>query len=416
MRVGVAGGWCLSRLLVVMLLFYFEGARGVGGDLEYFAHNLQRLSTHGWGVTMPEYPVPAVALLGAASLLAGALGWAAGFPALLILGLLATDGWFTRVLAKRAGPGRRDALVLWLVGGPVVGGLFLARFDLVVGVVVALTLLTAVQRPRVSSALLAVAVGLKLWPVVLLPSLLASTRRRRPAVVAFAITGAVLAVATLALAGVGRTLSPLVYQAHRGLQIEALTATPVMIARLSDPGRWPVRYSSFKAYEVFGPGVAGLLSLTTVLTLALFAVLGCLWYRAWRGAGPASPEVLVWLTLASVTGWWVSSKVFSPQYLLWALPVAAAGLVLTDSAALRRWCGGLLVACGCTHLIYPWLYRGLIHAGELSWLTVCLLVMRNSLVLLLFLHAVVNAWRLTRRVERAPVLAHSEASRPDRVV
>jgi hypothetical protein len=100
----------------------------------------------------------------------------------------------------------------------------------------------------------------------------------------------------------------------------------------------------------------------------------------------------VWLVLTAVTGFVVVGKVLSPQYLLWLLPVAVAGLAVADSRALRRWTAGLLLACGLTQVVFPLSY-GAITLGEGSpWLAVSALVARNAVMVALLVAAASRCW------------------------
>jgi hypothetical protein len=124
----------------------------------------------------------------------------------------------------------------------------------------------------------------------------------------------------------------------------------------------------------------------------------------------------VWVCLAAVSGYTVSSKVFSPQYLLWLLPMVAVGLLVDPSPKLRAWASWLLVAAGLSHLVYPLLYRYLVIHSWQSVVVVPLLVGRNALVVVLFVVAAREAWRATGDVRESvgeaeaasPVGAHSQ--------
>ena len=394
-RSAILLAWVGTRLLTLVLLFAYEGSHGVIGDVNYFGDSLASLHDVGLAHTLVEYPLPAVGLVGLPWLLAVALGSTGLYPLLVIIGALAVDGAFTVMLASRREPGRNDGVLFWLVAAPLLGGLTLARFDLVAGVLVAAALLVVAQRPRVASVAIALATALKLWPVLLLPSLVAAVRRRRDALVPFLVVGVVVAGACLLLAGWDRLVSPLVYQSDRGLQIESLSASPAMVGWLVDSRRWDVRYSHFKAFEVSGPAVPALIALSTVLSVLLLAGLVLLWWRALRRATPVTPEGLLWLCLASVCAYLFTSKVFSPQYLLWLLPIAAAGLTIAPGRVVRRWSVGLLAAAALSHLIYPVFYRGLVEHGWQSPVAVALLVVRNLLVVGLLVVAGRQAWRAT---------------------
>ncbi len=400
-RPSVLTTWILTRLLTVALLVGFEAAMGASGDVLYFARTLSHVGRDGLAHTLVEYPLPAVAIIALPRLLATAAGTVALYPWMMLLVMLLVDAAFTAVLVRQRAPGREPAIRVWLWAVPLLGGLCLMRFDLVVGVAVAVAMLLLANRPKASSATLAVATALKLWPVILLPVFAASTPRRLRFLWPFVAVGLVVAGACVAVAGWGRLISPLRYQVDRGLQVESVSASPVMAGWLFHPSGWDMRLE-FKAVEVFGPLVSGMLAVSTVLTVLLLAGLVAVWWRVLRQSETLAPGALVWVSLASVSGYTVCSKVFSPQYLLWLLPMVAVGLVLDPSPVLRKWAGWLLVATGVSHVVYPLLYRYLVIHDWESGVVVPLLVIRNLLVLVLFVVAAREAWRATSTVSLEP--------------
>jgi hypothetical protein len=399
----------LTRLLTVALLIVFEAGMGTSGDVLYFGRSLSHVARDGLGHTLVEYPLPAVGVIALPRLLAVLAGSLALYPWMMLLLMLVVDAAFTTVLARQPGPGRAAALRVWLLAVPLLGGLCLMRFDLVVGVLVALAMMLLATRPRAASATLAVATALKLWPVILLPAFVASTRRRMRFLVPFAAVGVVISVACLAVAGWGRLFSPLQYQVDRGLQIESVTASPVMVGWLFHPSGWDM-HLKFKAVEVFGPLVSSMLVVSTVLSALLLAGLVAVWWRALRRPTPLGPGAVVWVCLAAVSGYTVSSKVFSPQYLLWLLPMVAVGLLLEDSATLRAWAWLLLAAAGVSHVVYPLLYRYLVIHSWQSVMVVPLLVARNGLIVVLFVVAAREAWRATGAVAAAADMSSRQAT------
>ena len=152
-----------------------------------------------------------------------------------------TDLAFTLMLA-RARRGLLPVLV-WLLGVPLLGSTAYARFDLLPGVLCGAAVLLVARHPRTAAAVVAVATGVKLWPALVIPPLLAVARPRRAATAVLVGTGLALAGASVVLAGWGRLLSPLTYQSDRGLQIESVLATPAMLAWWHDPARWSVGYA-----------------------------------------------------------------------------------------------------------------------------------------------------------------------------
>ena len=96
------------------------------------------------------------------------------------------------------------------------------------------------------------------------------------------MVGVGLALVSLIFGGWTRLVSPLTWQSGRGLQIESIWATPLMIGRALDAQTWVVGMSKFQAYEIFGPGVSVLLTLSTVATVLGFAAIVGLSVRGFR--------------------------------------------------------------------------------------------------------------------------------------
>lgn len=415
--------WVLTRALVVYWLLGPEpGARG---DLFYYQHSLDALADHGVRGTLAEYPVPAFVLLAIPYLILQVAHLTVAYPTVIVAAALLTDLFFLRFLmgSRRW---RRDqpawlhvtaAEWTWLLVGPALGATTYARFDLIPGVLVGMALLYAVQRPGLAAGFGAMATGVKYWPAIVLPTLAAPAGTRRKTITAGAAAGMVIGVISLVIGGWYRIVSPLQYQGTRGLQIESVFASPAMARWVSNPHDYTVYYASSKAYEVTGPSVALLLHLSSIATLVFALVLAGLWGWSWLVLKDPeqSIDVLVWLVLASVTGFIVTSKVFSPQYLLWVLPGAAAGLVVLRGHRcwnhLAGWTMVLLAATLMTHEIFPRNYDALTaHAADSSAI-VSLLVTRNAIITGLCLVAAGEAvwllWRMRPAKVAEPVEEHA---------
>ena len=130
--------------------------------------------------------------------------------------------------------------------------------------------------------------------------------------------------------------------------------------------------------------------------------------RAWTTATVLTPDGVVWICLAAVTAFMVSSKVLSPQYLLWLLPLAAAAAGLSRGRALVVWSAGLLVVTAATQVVFPELYGELTHRGERAGWAVLALSVRNVLLLGLV------GWAVVASARGVSAAGRSSASRPDR--
>lgn len=385
----MAVAWVATRALLVWLLLGPQA--WVTGDVSYFDSSLAGLGTTGLSGTLVEYPLPAVAVVALPWLVARLVEVDGAYGVLLMTAAVVTDLVFT-VLLGRSGRGPLP-VVAWVLAVPLLGATSYARFDLLPGVLCGMAVLLLARHPRTASVFVAVATGVKLWPALVIPALLAAARPRRAAAAVVVGTGGALAGLSAALGGWERLVSPLTYQSDRGLQIESVLATPAMLGWWGDPTRWTIAYAPSNSYEVTGPMVALLLSGSRLLTL-LYVVALCVGYRRlWQVRDRVCAPTVLWLALASVTGFVVVGKVLSPQYLLWLVPVAAAGLAVADSRLLRVWTGALLLAAGLTQVVFPAYYGEITLGGDRVWLPLLALALRNVVMVVLLGTAAWAAWR-----------------------
>ncbi|MBC3185720.1 hypothetical protein H7347_03880 [Corynebacterium sp. zg-331] len=383
-----ASAWLCSRAL---LLFYAVHQPVPRGDVSYYFRGLEAEARG--ERAMNEYPDASIAPLRLLHRLAD--GDEQAFVIGLMLLLLGLDALFCFLLARRR---TWWALGFWLLFAVALAPLFTRRLDLLPGLAVAAAALFLGRSERCASGLLAVAAALKLWPAALAAGLVGH-RRSAGTWIRLAWFGGGLAAVTAASAltqGWWRVLSPLTYQDERGLQSEAIAATPFLWLRLGDAERWSIRYAPSQSYEVFGPGVSLGLGVSTGLMVAAAASIVTI--AAWRFLRSAEhrPESTRALWLLSTLLIMVSAKVFSPQYLLWVGPLLAVMLAL-DSARPLRWCAAcLLGAAGLTSLVYPVFFGAFLatpaHGGIILVATV-----RNLLIVAATVCAAVWCLRAVRR-------------------
>ena len=209
-----------------------------------------------------------------------------------------------------------------------------------------------------------------------------------------------LALVSLIFGGWSRLISPLTWQSDRGLQIESVWATPLMIFRAFRPSGWQVYISKYQAYEIFGPGAKTWVTISTVATLLGLAVIVALFVRAFR-AGGSDPIAIGFVVMSTVAIMTVTNKTLSPQYLLWlAGPLAALLLLRPDGSdeerrAVSRMSRQLVVLALLTHLIFPLLYNSFLgHKGQVMIVVATLVTAIRNLALVLFtVECCRYAWR-----------------------
>ena len=390
-------GWLVTRLLIFVILST-RAERFVVGDVFYYHRKIAALFSVGLEHTLNEYPTPVVWILW---LPYGAtLGSRIGYLIAFIVLMLALDAAFTRALYVTGGRRHDHAIDFWLIFVFLIGPLSYLRFDILPAVLAGGALLAARRRPWITGALTGLGAAIKLWPALLIPSFLSYKPDRRSAGLAFVAVGFGLALVSLIFGGWSRLISPLTWQSDRGLQIESIWATPLMIVRAFRPRDWVVDMSKYQAYEIFGPGAETWVTISTVATLLGLAMIVALYLRAFRFGG-STPIAIGFVIMSTVAIMTITNKTLSPQYLLWlGGPMAAMLLQRPDGSdaerrAVTRMSGHLLVLGLLTHLVYPLLYDGFLgRQGDTMIIVSTLATALRNLALVIFtVECCRYAWR-----------------------
>ncbi|WP_344658382.1 glycosyltransferase family 87 protein [Catenulispora subtropica] len=280
---------------------------------------------------------------------------------------------------------------LWTLGVAAIGPMAYGRYDLVVTATAVAALTVTLRSKRATAitrgALIGVGAFLKLWPAALLFG--APKRRNGRLLVGVAAAAAVVPTLLLQLFSPG-VLSFLTNQKSRGIQVESVFASPFLV------GKWfgwsgTARPTEFGAFEYFGTGVTAAGKAALVATAAGFAALLLIRRRAAVRGGFPFPAMLADVGLAAVLVAVVTSRVLSPQYLVWLLGVAA--VCLTRRATLMRTPAWLVLgAVSVTQLIFPLFYHSLRGGQVYSGL---ILLGRNAVLVTAAILALRALWRAT---------------------
>ena len=301
-----------------------------------------------------------------------ALMWlcVAALLALAVHGASSLGGSPVRLLAVAVGIG-----LFPLALGTVV----LTRYDLWPAALAAAALAAILsRRERLGLAVLGLAVAAKIYPLVLLPPLLVYVARRqggREAAIGFGWFAAALAAAVLPFAVIAPEglVDSLQRQLERPLQIESLGASVLLAAHqlgLYDPSV----VSTYGSQNLTGSLPDALATAQTVLQAAALVAVWILFAR-----GPATPARLVVACAASVVVFVAFGKVLSPQFMIWLVPVVALLFGRVGLAA-----GALLgAALVTTHLWFPTRYWDLVDLEPVGWLALVRNVLLVALAVLL---------------------------------
>ncbi len=290
-----------------------------------------------------EYPPPNYAFVVMPRLLASHLTWYArvfgGTMAILLVLAAMIAAKLGAGDAPREPDGEAPRIVAFGLLLLAHGSIAVQRLDALVALLAILMVRAAVRGQDRSLGFWAgMIAATKLVPVLILPAILIAggveSARRWSVVALFGALGAALGLGPMIV--LGRESLPLLLQYHsaRGLHVESslgvIYGAVKAIASIRESATL-----DYGSYNFHGAASHALAKASTALTLGLIAVV----LRAARtgnraDGAPVSREPgaardhrttqIVIAALASITALWLGGKVFSPQYLTWALPLVVA--------------------------------------------------------------------------------------------
>jgi hypothetical protein len=392
-------GWLVSRtplyLMVTGHLFSWYGRKSVG-DVSIYLRWVHNSLNHG---ALPvdsswQYPPLVGPLLLLPKLMPGS-DYQGQFVRLAFVAdavVMITLVWTARRRGSWLGPW------FWILSVPLLGPLIYGRFDVfsALFVVAALALLgkgvpaagvvggtrELNGRRWVAGALVGLGTAVKIWPVLTLFGLPRTKRGLQTVVAALAAAGLTTLVCMLAFKnGTGFLHS----QGNRGIEIESIWAVPFLVAmRLH---LWSGRiHEHYGSLEVLGRGVSYAGTVAVLSTVLAFSLLGWWWWRKqWR------PAVVADATLVATLLMIVTSRVISPQYLIWLLATAAFCMLSRDTSQ-RRSALLVLLALPLSQWLFPYNFPSLIHYHVSA---VLVLVARDGLLLAAATIGFLDLWRDT---------------------
>ena len=416
--VGLIATFLLTRYISSLFLTLDE-VKFVANDVSYYGYHLFRLDEGESGV-MAEYPVPAVWILQAIYRLGG--GWQT-WGALYVAVFVMLDALVAITLYRRD---NAAGALFWILFTAAQGPILWYRFDLIPAALVAWACLFVTRFPRVAGGMVGLGAAIKLWPALLIGPMLAPhpwrSARARGRVMGFVVVGFGLAAASLISSGWTRSASPVTWQGQRGLQIESVPASPLMLLRtFTDNPSWNIFLSPFNALELQGPFVEELLRVSTVLTALSLATAAYLSHRLIRHLHDDDErlhEAILLAILTIVLATIVTNKTLSPQYIAWLGGPVAALLVARSSAWLRRplivFSVALVVVAVLTQMTYPWGAYGIMAIPLGSGPETSVLLLRNLTLVCLTAYALALTLKASRPFDALVAGTGSRTSAPGR--
>ena len=310
-------------------------------------------------------------------------------------------GHATRNAAADGASPHTTGVWVWVLGGFAIGPLLLMRYDVIVTALAVGGLIAPAAavstRWNLRGALIGLGTMVKAWPGSLVLGLPPQGPGRRA--LGWAVGTAVLVTGILSLCLTG-PFSFLTGQSDRGIEVESVLASPFMVASwLGYPVKVVHQYGSF---QISGPGVSAVGSFAELLTDDGIGIV--LWWRLMRFRPRCwTPALMYDTAFTSVLVLVVTSRVLSPQYLVWLLGLAA--VVLTENGPMRRatvlarpaW---LVVCCVLvTQVEFPLLF-GEVMGGQF-WGT-SLVALRNLVLVCACVQALRSLWQAGAREPQDP--------------
>ena len=319
--------------------------------------------------------------------------------------LAAAAGIAIAWLAARPGSGTTPARALsaWALLGVIAVPYLAWRLEAsAAALAVAGVALAVARRPAAAGAVLAVGTLVKVFPVALVPVLVAWSLARGARgeaarlAVGVVIVGASVMGIVAALVGIEPALAFVRYEQDRLVQVESIAASIALVGHLA----WgsPVEIvHGFSSVQVTAPGMPAFLAVQSLLAIGSSALVTALAFGRFRGerraCGEPTVASLVVFLAAAVGALIVTNKVFSVQYVVWLLPFAA---LLS-----RRHVAVVAAMTVLSLVIHPLNYAGLI---DLDPAMVMVLAARNAILVglvVLLLHG------------RRPMAAADSPDEPD---
>ncbi|GAA4994151.1 hypothetical protein GCM10025734_23910 [Kitasatospora paranensis] len=183
------------------------------------------------------------------------------------------------------------------------------------------------------------------------------------------------------------------------MEIESLGGSMLQVAReLGWPGEVEMHYGSL---EFLGPHVDLIARVSLLLTAVAFG-----WLLLWRfRARRWTPALPYDAALTAVLLFTVTSRVISPQYLIWLIGLASVCLTVRGTSQ-RPVAVVVLLTAAVTTIDYPLFFDAMIKGG---WQPALVIVTRNGLLLSASLWSAARLWRAS--VSPLPALQEAPQTR-----
>ena len=382
----------LIALLAQLTLIWLGTASGDPfGDVRYtYAAWINSMIDHGYALGINEpwvYPFIAEIPLWMAHFVSFGdymTGWFLVTVNLNMLTFAYLLGWGKKMERRKA--------AWFLIGciflcGPVALGRF-EVFSLILTVLASIALWN--KRESLSMQFFNLATWIKVAPVAAIFTGFLITNNKRKFILHLIYGTAVIIIIGLLLGGNSAMFSFVGMQSGRGVQVESTIGIIWLVQiLLGIPGAKIYYDNEILTFQVSGFGVTEVASIMTLVQFAALAITIFLGIRAKR-AGVDANTLFAWIFLTATLDLLVFNKVGSPQYELWVIGAAFAGVLFSTA----KWKPVVLLtifSSGLSWLIFPIYYGQLLDGKPLG---VGLLIARNLAVVAILVWSNIQLTRL----------------------
>lgn len=302
--------WAVTRALVLAIglsIIAYPGGQYAFGDVTVYDWWAGNMTAGHMPINDPMWQYPPLA----APLFFFAYQLGAPYTGFLILATTA-DFVIWALLAHHSRARMNYGLWIWTCAPILIGPIFLGRFDVFPTLVVVAGLLV-VNNSRALGMLAAIGLFLKIWPILLLTGV--KRNLLKSALINFFLMSAITGVISTLLWR--DAWGFLVSQRDRGLQIESVAALPYVLLNATDRNfEMALQYGAIEFVDAPGAKIAKLL--VTLIGIAFIGILAY-WRLTQRLDDAPGAEVLLTVVLLAIT----TSRVLSPQYLIWVVGILA---------------------------------------------------------------------------------------------
>lgn len=284
-----------------------------------------------------------------------------------------------------------QTLTVYTLSLLAIGRIISIRYDIFPAVLTILALYTFFRgNYKIAWAILAIGTFTKLYPIVIVPIFLLyhmfhNTKREIiSGIITFILVSAAIVVPVMLLSPSG-FLNSFTYQTGRGLQLESLYASILLVLKAF--GLTSLAVDSASGAFGVTSSLANILAEISPL-LICFSLIATYWlfYREQKGnistkskfgaLNPLDAAGIVKYSFLAILVLIITNKVLSPQYLIWLYPMVP---LLAGGKKMITWI--IFIALGIiTYFIYPVFYDALISG---AYFAIGLLFIRNMLMIVL---------------------------------